>query len=213
MIQAFGAKVVLVPQVKGSKKGQVSHEDLEAVKVRAEELAAKLKAFRPDQFNNPASVVAHFTGTGREIWEQTAGKVTHFVSFIGSAGTLIGVSKFLKEKNPEIICACAEPKTAQFVAGKRVTNTSHKIQGGGYAVVPGIYDDQVVDDFIAISDDEAMKTARGLASKEGIFAGFSSGANVASALKIARTAKRGSLIVTVCCDTGLKYLSTDLYPA
>jgi cysteine synthase A len=213
MIQAFGAKVVLVPQVKGSKKGQVSHEDLEAVKDRAEELAKTLKAFRPDQFNNPSSVVAHFVGTGQEIWEQTAGKVTHFVSFVGSAGTLIGVAKLLKERNPEIVCICAEPKSAQFLAGRRVTSTSHKIQGGGYAQIPGIYDDGVVDDFIAVSDDEALNTARALASKEGIFAGFSSGANVAAALKIAKKAKRGSLIVTVCCDTGLKYLSTDLYPA
>jgi len=211
MIAAFGAKVELVPQVKGAKPGQVSHEDLAEVEKRAQELVKKLKAFRPDQFANPASVIAHFTGTGREIWEQTSGKVTHFVSFVGSSGTLIGAAKLLKERNPEIRCYCAEPENARFLAGKQIRSTSHVIQGGGYALVPGIYDGDVVDEYIGVSDAEAMETARKLASREGIFAGFSSGANVAAAMKIAKSAPKGSLIVTVCCDTGLKYLSTELY--
>ena len=211
MIAAFGAKVVLVPQVSGGKKGQVSHEDLIQVEQTAQQLVKKLKAFRPDQFANPASVIAHFKGTGREIWEQTSGKVTHFVSFVGSSGTLIGTAKLLKERNPKIQIFCAEPEKARFLAGKQVKSTSHKIQGGGYALVPGIFDSDVIDDYIGVTDDEALDTARRLAAKEGIFGGVSTGANVAAAMKIAKRAPKGSLIVTVCSDTGLKYLSTELY--
>jgi cysteine synthase A len=213
MIAAFGATVVLVPQVKGGVSGQVTHEDMEAVEKKTQELVKKHKAFRPDQFSNPSSVVAHFNGTGREIWEQTAGKVTHFVSFVGSSGTLIGTAKFLKERNPKIVCICAEPAVAPFLAGKPIRGQGHRIQGGGYALLPGIFDEDVVDGFITVSDDEAIDTARALAAKEGIFSGFSSGANVAAAMKIARHVPKGSLIVTVCCDTGLKYLSTGLFPA
>jgi len=211
MIAAFGGKVVLVPQVSGGKKGQVSHEDLIEVEKTAQQLVKKLKAFRPNQFANPASVIAHFNGTGREIWEQTSGKVTHFVSYVGSSGTLIGTAKLLKERNPEIRIYCAEPENARYLAGKPLKSTSHKIQGGGYALVPGIYDGDVVDEYIGVSDDEALATARLLASKEGIFGGVSSGANVAAAMKIAKRAPKGSLVVTICCDTGLKYLSTELY--
>jgi cysteine synthase len=212
MIQAFGARVEVVPQAKGAKSGQVSREDIELVEQRTLDLVRKLKAFRPDQFNNPASAAAHRDGTGPEIWAQTGGQITHFVSFVGSSGTLIGTSTFLKKKNSSIQTFAGEPANAQFLAGRPIKSTSHIVQGGGYAVRPGIYDSGVVDGTIPITDDEALKTARLLASKEGILGGFSSGANVAAALKLARKVKRGSLIVTVACDTGLKYLSTGLYP-
>lgn len=211
MIRAFGGRVEVVPQAKGSKKGQVSREDLDLVEIRTAELLKKYKAFRPDQFNNPNSVVAHECGTGAEIWEQTGGKVTHFVSYAGSCGTLIGTSKALKARDKNIQCYVAEPLKAQFFAGKKIRSTGHIIQGGGYATMPGFYDTGVVDGSIPVSDAEALKTARLLAKNEGIMGGFSSGANVAAALKLAKKAKPGSLIVTVCCDTGLKYLSTELY--
>jgi cysteine synthase A len=211
MIKAFGGKVEVVPQAKGAKKGHVSKEDLDLVEIRTAELIRKFKAFRPDQFNNPNSAAAHELGTGKEIWEQTDGKVTHFVSYAGSGGTLIGTSKALKARNKDILCYVAEPIKAQFLAGKKVRSTSHIIQGGGYATMPGFYDKSVVDGSIPVTDAEALKTARALAAKEGIMGGFSSGANLAAAIKIAKKAKPGSLIVTVCCDTGLKYLSTELY--
>ena len=211
MIRAFGAKVEIVPQVKGGKPGQVSREDLEAVDVRTKALVKKYKAYRPDQFNNPSSVRAHERGTGPEIWKQTEGKVTHFVSFVGSSGTLIGTAKALKARNTTIQCFAGEPAKVQFLAGKRFSTTAHVIQGGGYAQRPGIYDEALVDGTIPVTDAEALRTARLLAQKEGIMGGYSSGANVAAALKLAKTCKRGSLIVTICCDTGLKYLSTDLY--
>jgi cysteine synthase A len=211
MIRAFGARVELVPQVKGGKPGRVSREDLEQVEVRTAELTRKYKAFRPDQFNNPGSVLAHEKGTGPEIWKQTGGKITHFVSFVGSSGSLIGTAKALKARNAGVLCYAAEPVDAQFLAGKKIKSTSHTIQGGGYSLRPGVYDETLVDGTIPITDAEALRTARSLASIEGIMGGFSTGANVAAALKLARKAKRGSLIVTLCCDTGLKYLSTDLY--
>ena len=211
MIRAFGARVETVPQAKGGKPGNVTREDLELVEIRTEALVRKFKAFRPDQFNNPASVWAHELGTGPEIWEQTKGKVTHFVSFVGSSGTLIGTARALKKRRKSIQCFAAEPAKVQFLAGKPLKTTSHIVQGGGYAVMPGIYDEDVVDGIIPVTDSEALRTARALASKEGIMGGFSSGANVAAAMKLARKARKGSLIVTVCCDTGLKYLSTDLY--
>jgi cysteine synthase A len=211
MIRAFGGRVEVVPQAKGAKKGHVSREDLDLVEIRTAELVKQYKAFRPDQFNNPNSAAAHELGTGPEIWQQTGGKITHFVSYAGSGGTLIGTARALKARNHEIQCFVAEPAKAQFFAGKKIRSTSHIIQGGGYATMPGFYDASVVDGSIPISDAEALKTARALAVKEGIMAGYSSGANVAAALKIAKKAKPGSLIVTVCCDTGLKYLSTELY--
>lgn len=213
MIKAFGAKVVVVPQAKGGKVGQVSGSDMEKVEARAQDLVRKWKAFRPDQFNNPAGAKAHQEGTGPEIWAQTFGAVTHFCSLVGSSGTLIGTSRALKERRPSVKCYAVEPATAQVLAGKKVTNLSHKIQGGGYALVPGIYDATVVDGTVPITNAEAENTARKLASVEGILGGYSSGANVAAAIKLAKKAPEGSLVVTVICDTGLKYLSTKLYPA
>ncbi|GMV79398.1 MAG: cysteine synthase [Planctomycetota bacterium] len=213
MIKAFGAEVVKVRQAPGAKPGQVSKEDLDLVEAETQKLVKKYKAFRPDQFNNPGSVRAHRFGTGPEIWEQTAGRVTHFCSFAGSSGTLIGTAQALKERHAGVRVFAVEPAQAPFLAGKPVRDTRHAIQGGGYAVEPGIYDRGVVDAYLTVTDVEATRTARALAASEGIMGGFSTGANVAAALQLARKAPRGSLIVTVACDSGLKYLSTDLYEA
>ena len=211
ILEALGAQVELVPQVGEARPGQVSAEDLQAVEVRTQELVQKLGAFRPDQFNNPSSVAAHAATTGEEIWRQTEGKVTHFVASIGTGGTFIGASKALKKHNPEIRCYAAEPASAPFIAGRPVTNTSHKIQGTGYALVPPLWDASLCDGFLTATDEAAVATARQLATREGVFGGFSAGANVACALELARDAHAGSVIVTVACDTGLKYLSTDLF--
>lgn len=211
ILEALGAQVELVPQVGQARPGQVSAEDLQAVEVRTQELVRELGAFRPDQFNNPSSVAAHATTTGEEIWRQTEGKVTHFVASIGTGGTFIGASKTLKTYNPEIRCYAAEPASAPFIAGRPVTNTSHKIQGTGYALIPPLWDPSLCDGFLTATDEAAVATARQLATREGIFGGFSAGANVACALEIARECQAGSVIVTVACDTGLKYLSTDLF--
>ena len=210
MLAALGAEVVLVPQTPGGVSGQVSGEDLALVEVRTQELARELGAFRPNQFQNPSNPLAHELTTGPEIWEQTGGKVTAFVAMVGTGGTFIGTARALKRFNSRIQCVAVEPATAPIIAGQPVTNTSHKLQGAGYALIPPLWDASLCDGLVTIGDEEATQTARALARREGIFGGFSGGANVAAALQLARTAQPGDLIVTVICDSGLKYLSTDL---
>lgn len=211
MLRALGAEVVVVPQCEGSTPGEVSGEDLKLVSRRAEELAEELDAFRPDQFGNPSNVTAHAESTGPEIWEQTGGRVDVFVASIGTGGTFLGVSAALKERNPAVRCIAAEPATAARIAGGEVTDIHHKIQGTGYNMIPPLWDPALCDGFIGVSDADALATARRLAAREGIFGGFSSGANAWAALQLARDCSPGTVIVTVCPDTGLKYLSTDLF--
>lgn len=211
MLEAYGATVDLVPQVGGPRPGQVSKADLDAVEVRMHELIAEHGAYWPDQFANPSAVAVHEENTGPEIWEQTEGKVTHFIATVGTGCTATGVSRALKKRNPAVQCLVLEPATAPFIAGRPVTNPSHKLQGSGYARMPPQWDPSVIDGFLTATDDEAVDTARRLAKEEGILVGFSSGALVAGALKVARDAAPGSVIVTMCIDSGMRYLSTDLF--
>jgi cysteine synthase A len=214
MLEALGARVELVPQAAGSQPGKVSKEDLDLVEERTQELVHRLGAFRPDQFNNPASVRAHEATTGRELWEQTGGRVTDFVASVGTGGTFVGVARALKARRPEVRCYAAEPASAPYIARgpEGVTSTSHKIQGTGYAMVPPLWQPELVDGYLTVTDEAAVETSRRLATQEGIFGGYSSGANVAAALEIARGASAGDVVAAVVCDTGLKYLSTDLFP-
>ena len=214
MLEALGAQVELVPQAGGPKPGQVSKEDLDLVEQRTVELVRELGAFRPNQFHNPHAVLAHEQTTGREIWEQTEGRVGAFVAAVGTAGTYVGVARALKVRSAAVRCYAVEPATAPFIAGgaAAVTNTSHKLQGTGYALVPPLWQPELVDGLLSVTDDEAIQTARLLATREGIFGGFSGGANVAAALRLARDCEPGTLIATLIPDSGLKYLSTDLYP-
>ena len=214
MLESLGAQVELVPQAGEPRPGQVSKEDLDLVELRTAELVRELGAFRPNQFHNPNAVRAHELTTGPEIWVQTAGAVDAFVAHVGTGGTFVGVARALKERNSSVRCYAAEPASAPFIARgpAAVTNTSHKLQGTGYALIPPLWQRELVDGFLAISDDDAIATARALATREGIFGGFSGGANVAAALQLARNAKPGALIATLIPDTGLKYLSTDLFP-
>jgi len=214
MLEALGAQVELVPQAGGGRVGQVSKEDLDLVEIRTQELVRELGAFRPDQFNNPNSVASHEQTTGQEIWEQTEGRVGAFVASIGTGGTFIGAARALKARNPAVKCYAAEPASAPFIAGGAgaVTSTSHKIQGTGYALVPPLWQPELVDGYLSVTDEEAIRTARLLATREGVFGGFSGGANVAAATQVAWDCAPGTLVVTVIPDTGLKYLSTDLYP-
>lgn len=211
VLEAMGARVELVPQGAGSRPGQVSAEDLLLVEARTAEIAEELDAYRPNQFSNPSAVNAHDATTGEEIWTQTDGKLTHFVASVGTGGTYVGSARALKRHNPAIQCFAAEPANAPFIAGGPMVSTSHKIQGTGYALVPPLWDPALVDGLVTATDEEATEMTRLLATREGIFAGFSTGANVACALRLARDAKPGDLIATVACDTGLKYLSTDLF--
>ena len=212
MLRALGAKVVLVPQVNRSRYGQVSGEDLAEVDRVTTALTKKLKAFRADQFNNLSNEQAHELTTGAEIWEQTGGEVDAFVSTLGTGGTFAGVSAALKKRNPNVKCYAVEPLGAAFLSRGKVTNPAHKIQGAGYAMPLPLFRPEHCDGFLTVTDAEAIRTARRLATREGIFAGFSSGANVAAALRVARQLPPGAVVVTTINDSGLKYLSTDLFP-
>lgn len=210
MLRALGATVDLVPQVGGAYPGEVSGDDLAAVEQRAADLTRQLGAFRADQFHNPANTEAHEFGTAQEIWRQTDGAVTAFVSTVGTGGAFVGVARGLKRHNPAIRAYAVEPAGAPVLAGKPITNPRHKLQGAGYGAAPGLWDASLADGFLTVTDEEAIVTARLLAHREGIFAGFSSGANVHAALQLAQ-ARAGDVIVTTINDSGLKYLTTDLF--
>lgn len=212
VMKALGAMVVLVPQAKGGKPGQVTGDDLKAVEERAVRITKRKRAFRVDQFNNSDNPAAHEEGTGEEVWEQTGGAVDHFVAIAGTGGTFVGTSRALKGHDRKVKCYVVEPQLARVLAGKKVVSQSHRLQGAGYALVPKIWDPAVCDGYLAVSDREAVGAARMLAKTEGILGGFSGGANVAGAFKLARRLGPGSVVVTVIPDTGLKYLSTDLFP-
>lgn len=212
MMAAFGAEVILVDQAPGSPGGQVSGEDLALVEQETRRIVEERKAFRADQFNLWGNFRAHYLHTGPEILRQTRGKIDAFCDFVGSGGTFSGISAALKEYNSSIKCFIVEPTTTAILAGRTVTNASHRIQGGGYSMkeLPLIKRDYI-DGFLQVSDQEATEFARHLAKNEGIFAGFSSGANVAAAIKLLTGEFRYKTIVTLVNDSGLKYLSTDLW--
>jgi cysteine synthase A len=172
---------------------------------------AELDAWRPDQFNNPSNPRAHELGTGPELWEQAGSELGAFVAIVGTGGTFVGIARALKARNSAVRCLAVEPTGAQPLAGLSVTNASHKLQGAGYAMVPPQWDPALCDGTIPIGDDEAVSTARDLARREGILAGFSTGANVAAALDLAAAAPAGFTVATVACDIGTRYLSTDLF--
>ncbi len=214
MMQALGAEVVLVDQAPGSPPNQVSGDDLALVEQRARQLVRERGAFRADQFQQQANVWAHERHTGPEIWEQSQGKVDVFLDYVGTGGTFTGTARFLKSKSPAVRCYVVEPATAPALAGGPITNPSHKIQGGGYCRTDlPLFDRSLVEDYLRVTDDEAIAGARMLAAEEGIFGGFSSGAHLAAALDLLRQRERGATIAFLICDSGLKYLSTDLFSA
>jgi cysteine synthase len=211
MMRALGAEVVLVDQVPASTPGRVSGEDLARVEARAREITRERSAFRADQFARAGNWRAHLETTGPEIVRQVA-KVDVFCDFVGSGGSFRGCAQALRSANPSVRCYVVEPEGAAALAGQVVTRPRHRIQGGGYSMPDlAFLRGTRVDGFLQVSDEEAISCARRLAVTEGIFAGFSSGANVAAALRLLRGEARGQTIVTLACDSGLKYLSTDLW--
>jgi cysteine synthase A len=243
MMRALGAEVVLVPQVEGSVKGRVSGRDLLLVEEEAERITRERGAFRADQFRLPANINAHHYGTAREIIEQTGGGIDAFVDFAGSGGSFAGCAKGLKEFNPDIKCYLVEPEAGAYYFGndyaikqeaemlhnnKETTSISetglrdidketerkgHVIQGGGYSKELSLIDRRHIDGVIAVSDEEAIEYTRSLARLEGAFCGYSSGANICAAIRLLRGGLKGRNIVILLNDTGLKYLSADLYPS
>ena len=211
MMRALGAEVVLVDQMPGSIKGQVSGKDLALVEKKVRELTEEMGAFRADQFNLPGSVHAHEYHTAEEIWEQCDGKIDAFADFMGSGGSFAGCSKALKRHDANIRCYAVEPEAAAIYSKKQISDGSHKIQGGGYAMELPLVSAERIDGIITVSDEKAIETARALAKYEGIFAGYSSGANVYAALHLLEEREKGKNIVVLLNDSGLKYLSTDLF--
>ena len=212
MMSALGAEVVLVDQLPGSEPGQVSGGDLELVERETARIVTERQAFRADQFKLEGNFRAHYLHTGPEILAQAGHPIDAFCDFAGSGGTFGGCAAAFKEANPRTLCYVVEPEGAAALAGKPIANANHRIQGGGYAM-PDLkfIKREFIDGFLTVRDEEAIQAARRLAREEGIFAGFSSGANLAAALRLLGDSCRGKTVAVIICDSGLKYLSTDLW--
>ena len=191
-MRAFGAEIVLTPKAGG----------METARDVAERMRAEGKGIILDQFANPDNPLSHYRGTGPEIWRDTEGRITHFVSSMGTTGTIMGAGKFLKEKNPAISIIGCQPEEGSQIPG---------IRKWPEAYLPKIYDAKRVDRLEYVSQAEAEDVARRLASEEGIFAGISSGGACAVALRIAREVANAT-IVFIICDRGDRYLSTGVFP-
>lgn len=201
LLKAYGAELVLTDGAKGMK-GAIA---------KAEELAQRIEGgFIPSQFTNSANPTAHFNTTGPEIWEDTDGKVDIFVAGVGTGGTVSGVGKYLKSKNPNVKVVAVEPAGSP-VLSKGVAGP-HKIQGIGAGFVPETLDTKIYDEIIAVENEDAFATGRTLARKEGLLVGISSGAAVYAATQLAkRPENKGKNIVVLLPDTGDRYLSTPMF--
>jgi S-sulfo-L-cysteine synthase (O-acetyl-L-serine-dependent) len=193
MIKAYGASIILTDKNLGTD-GAIR---------KAKELVEKYpnKYFMPNQFSNEYNKIAHYKTTAEEIWNQTNGKIDYFVSALGTSGTIMGVSNYLKEKNPNIKIVSAHPVKGHYIQG---------LKNMEEAIVPAIYDKSKIDETIMVETQKAFETAREIIKKEGIFVGMSSGASMYAALEIAKKIKSG-IIVVIFPDRGEKYLSTGLF--
>jgi len=204
-LKSLGADVVITPV--SAKHGTPDHYVSTAKRIAAE----TPNSFYPDQYSHPANPDAHYRTTGPEIWEQTEGKITHFVAGLGTGGTVSGVGRFLKEKNPAIKIIGADPYGSVFKTyketGKLVEATPYLVEGIGQEVVPPNVHIKYVDDVVNVTDRESFETARQLGRVEGIFCGGSTGTNLAAALRVAREAGQNAVVVFIVCDTGEHYLS------
>lgn len=201
ILAMFGAKLVLTPAAEGMRG---------AVK-KAEQLVAETpNAFMPQQFNNPANPQVHRETTAEEIWADTDGKVDFFVAGVGTGGTITGCGEVLKSRNKNLKVIAVEPRDSAVLSGGKPG--PHKIQGIGPGFVPDVLNREIIDEIIQVTNQDAMETARQLASKEGIFSGISSGAAVWAAVQVSqRPENKGKTIVVILPDTGERYISTEMF--
>ena len=205
ILKALGADVILVPQISG-EPGKVTGPDIANAEEIAKDEVRKTNAFYADQFNNPSSVKAHYSTTGPELFNELGDRLNAFIAIIGTGGTFIGTSGYLKSKLKSVKCIAVEPKDAAIIKTGRVINPKHIIQGTSYGYVPPQWDDSLADDIITVSDDEVSRTKELLGKTEGLFVGFSSGANVVAAIKhLEQLDNDNSCVATILCDTGFKY--------
>lgn len=190
-MRAYGAELILVSREQG----------MEGARDQALMMQAEGQGKVLDQFNNADNPYAHFTGTGPEIWQQTAGKVSHFVSSMGTTGTITGVSQYLKSQNPQVTIIGLQPAEGSSIPGIRRWSPEY---------MPGIFRPELVDQVLDIAQISAEQTMRRLATEEGIFCGVSSGGAVAGALRVAAE-NPGAVIVAIICDRGDRYLSTGVF--
>ena len=204
LVEHYGAEVILVHD--NGNIGICIEECLNiALKMRDEDP----NVFVPQQFENPANPAIQRSATGVEILEQVDGPIHGFCSGIGTGGTITGIGEALKAKNPDMIIWAAEPENAAILSGGSIG--THIQMGIGDGVIPAILNQEIYDDLCIIGDDEALQTAKDLASKEGIMCGISSGTNVAAAMRLAKKLGKGKTVVTVLPDTAERYFSTPLF--
>ena len=201
LMAAYGAELVLTP----------GKEGMSGAIAKAEELAKEIPgSFIPDQFGNPANAKAHYETTGPEIWADTDGKVDVFVAGVGTGGTITGVGRFLKKKNPAVQVVAVEPYDSPLLSGGKAG--PHGLQGIGANFVPAVLDTKIYDRIIPVTTEQAYAAARMLGKTEGVLVGISSGAALHAALELAKLEEnRGKTIAVLLPDTGDRYLSTELF--
>lgn len=203
ILKALGAGIILTEQVDG-EPGMVTGKDIEFAAATARQIADERDGFYVDQFNNPSGVKAHFETTGPEILEDM-NEIDVFIASVGSGGTFTGISRFLKSRKPGTLCIAVEPENASVLKTGKIKDPRHIIQGTGYGIIPPLWEDGLADDIITVTDGEVEEMTRLLSSEQGLYTGYSSGANVKAARKFLEQTGSDKKVVTILCDCGYKY--------
>lgn len=204
LVQNYGAEVKIVHD-----EGDIGECIQRCIQLAAQMKAENPKVYVPQQFENPANTRAHYKTTAAEILEQAGKRIDGFCSGIGTGGTITGVGEVLREANPDMTIWAVEPENAAILSGGSVG--THIQMGIGDGLIPEILNQDIFDDVVIVTDEEALKTARELASREGLMCGISSGTNVAAALRLAKKLGKGRTVVTILPDTAERYFSTELF--